>query len=390
MAIYLDYAATCPMPDDIRQVYSDALAIVGNPSSIHQAGQHARNMVEQARGDISRLIGADPMEVSFTSGATEAINTWLKGRVFAHRRAHPQSPCYVVLTRAEHHATLDAVEWLEAQGLASPLWIDVDDDAVIDTDHLEATLAAQPTDAVAGVTTLVANNEVGSLQPFDAVADIAHRFGVALHLDAVQGFGSIPLNLAREGVDAISISAHKMGGPVGVGALAVSRNAAAVDSLIHGGGQQVSRSGTLDAAGAAAFAAAATRAVVRAAQESDTLVELRTRLSAGLSALEGVRVNGSDNKLHNNVHITMEGASGEVVLYLLDAAGVYVSTGSACQAGVAEASHVVQAMGRSHLEARSAIRLTLGESTTSDDIDTVLTLFPEVLEKAQRAGYPSA
>jgi cysteine desulfurase len=274
--------------------------------------------------------------------------------------------------------------------LASPLWIDVDDDAVIDTDHLEATLAAQPTDAVAGVTTLVANNEVGSLQPIDAVADIAHRFGVALHLDAVQGFGSIPLNLAREGVDAISISAHKMGGPVGVGALAVSRNAAAVDSLIHGGGQQVSRSGTLDAAGAAAFAAAATRAVERAAQESDTLVELRTRLSAGLSALEGVRVNGSDNRLHNNVHITMEGASGEVVLYLLDAAGVYVSTGSACQAGVAEASHVVQAMGRSHLEARSAIRLTLGESTTSDDIDTVLTLFPEVLEKAQRAGYPSA
>ena len=389
MAIYLDYAATCPMPEEVQAEYAKALRLVGNPSSIHQAGQQSRNLIENARAVIAGYVGVEPMEVSFTSGGTESINTWIKGRVFAHRRLHPGQEVFIALTRAEHHATLDAVEWLEDNGFATPLWIDVDSDAVMDLDHLDAQLHSVPAGSVAGLTTLVANNEVGSLQPLVEIAQVAERHGVSVHLDAVQGFGSMPLSISELGVDALSVSAHKLGGPVGVGALVVSRSAAPIDSLIHGGGQQVSRSGTLDAAGAVAFARAATIAFGISAKERDDKRGLRDALIHGLSAIEGVTLRGSSSRLDNNVHITLEGASGEVALYLLDAEGIYVSTGSACQAGVAESSHVVLAMGLGDQAARSALRFTLGLQTTEDDIRHVIDVFPSVLERARAAGYPS-
>ncbi len=389
MAIYLDYAATCPMPDAVQAEYTKVLGIVGNPSSIHQAGQHSRNLIENARAVIAGFVGVDPMEVSFTSGGTESINTWIKGRVFAHRRLQPSQEVFIALTRAEHHATLDAVEWLEAGGFATPLWIDVDSDAVIDLDHLEAQLSSVPAGSVAGLTCLVANNEVGSLQPLQEIAKSAGRHGVPVHFDAVQGFGSLPLSISELGVDAMSISAHKLGGPVGVGALVVSRSAAPIDSLIHGGGQQVSRSGTLDAAGAVAFAHAATLTFDKSAEEREGRRRLRDALIEGLTSLDGVTLRGSRNRLDNNVHITIEGASGEVALYLLDAEGIYVSTGSACQAGVAESSHVVSAMGLGDQAARSALRFTLGYSTTEEDITRVIDVFSSVVERARAAGYPS-
>lgn len=389
MAIYLDYAATCPMPDDVRAEYTNALGLVGNPSSIHQAGQHSRMLIENARATIAGFVGVEPMEVSFTSGGTESINTWIKGRVFAHRRLHPGHDVFIALTRAEHHATLDAVEWLEANGLATQLWIDVDSDAVMDLDHLEAQLSSVPAGSVAGLTSLVANNEVGSVQPLRDIVEIAKRHGVPVHVDAVQGFGSIPLSISELGVDAMSISAHKLGGPVGVGALVVSRSAAPIDSLIHGGGQQVSRSGTLDAAGAVAFARAAELVFETSSTDRERRRALRDDLIEGLSRIEGVTLRGSTHRLDNNVHITMEGASGEVALYLLDAEGIYVSTGSACQAGVAESSHVVSAMGLGDQAARSALRFTLGYQTTEADVKRVVEVFPSVLERARAAGYPS-
>lgn len=389
MAIYLDYAATCPMPDEVQAEYTKALGLVGNPSSIHQAGQHSRNLIENARATLAGFVGVEPMEVSFTSGGTESINTWIKGRVFAHRRLHPGSEVFIALTRAEHHATLDAVEWLEANSFATPLWIDVDSNAVIDLDHLDAQLSSVPAGLVAGLTSLVANNEVGSLQPLKEIAEIAARHGVPVHFDAVQGFGSVPLSIAELGVDALSVSAHKLGGPVGVGALVVSRSAAPLESLIHGGGQQVSRSGTLDAAGALAFAKAAELAFDSNSKERERRRALRDGLIEGLTSIEGVTLRGSSNRLDNNVHITLEGASGEVALYLLDAEGIYVSTGSACQAGVAESSHVVSAMGLGDQAARSALRFTVGYQTTEDDVKRVVEVFPSVLERARAAGYPS-
>ena len=388
MSIYLDYAATAPMTPELLAVYTEALAVVGNPSSVHQQGQHARVMVEEARATLAGLLGVDPMELTFTSGGTESINTWIKGRVFAHRASTGAGEVYLVLTRAEHHATLDAVEWLERQGFATPLWVEVDGDGVMDLDDLERVLGSVPAENIAGVTTLVANNEVGSIQPVASIVEMAREHGgIPVHCDAIQAFGQIPLNLSDLGADAMSISAHKLGGPVGVGALVMRREAAPIETLFHGGSQQPSRSGTLDAAGAHVFAHAAQHAIDSMVTRHEKLSQLRDLLLDGVAAVHGVEVRGSVfNRLPNNVHVTMEGASGEVALYLFDHEGVSVSTGSACQAGVAEESHVLRAMGCDSAAASSALRFTLGESTTQAEIEKVVELFPTIAEKARAAS----
>jgi len=388
VSIYLDYAATAPMTSELLAVYTDALAVVGNPSSVHQQGQHARVMVEEARATLAGLLGVDPMEVTFTSGGTESINTWIKGRVFAHRAATEGGEAYLVLTRAEHHATLDAVEWVEKQGFATPLWVEVDGDGVMDLEDLERVLGSVPSEAIAGVTTLVANNEVGSIQPVAGIVEMAREHGdIPVHCDAIQAFGQMPLSLSDLGADAVSISAHKLGGPVGVGALVMRREAAPVETLLHGGSQQPSRSGTLDAAGAHVFAHAAQHAIDSMVTRHEQLSQLRDLLLDGVAAVPGVEVRGSVfNRLANNVHVTMEGASGEVALYLFDHEGVSVSTGSACQAGVAEESHVLRAMGCDSAMAASALRFTLGESTTQAEIEKVVELFPAIVEKARAAS----
>jgi len=388
VSIYLDYAATAPMTPELLAVYTEALAVVGNPSSVHQHGQHARVMVEEARATLAGLLGVDPMELTFTSGGTESINTWIKGRVFAHRASTGAGEVYLVLTRAEHHATLDAVEWLERQGFATPLWVEVDGDGVMDLDDLERVLGSVPAENIAGVTTLVANNEVGSIQPVASIVEMAREHGgIPVHCDAIQAFGQIPLNLSELGADAMSISAHKLGGPVGVGALVMRREAAPIETLLHGGSQQPSRSGTLDAAGAHVFAHAAQHAIDSMVTRHEKLSQLRDLLLDGVAAVHGVEVRGSVfNRLPNNVHVTMEGASGEVALYLFDHEGVSVSTGSACQAGVAEESHVLRAMGCDSAAASSALRFTLGESTTQAEIEKVVELFPAIVEKARAAS----
>jgi len=376
------------MTSELLAVYTDALAVVGNPSSVHQQGQHARVMVEEARATLAGLLGVDPMEVTFTSGGTESINTWIKGRVFAHRAATEGGEAYLVLTRAEHHATLDAVEWVEKQGFATPLWVEVDGDGVMDLEDLERVLGSVPSEAIAGVTTLVANNEVGSIQPVAGIVEMAREHGdIPVHCDAIQAFGQMPLSLSDLGADAVSISAHKLGGPVGVGALVMRREAAPVETLLHGGSQQPSRSGTLDAAGAHVFAHAAQHAIDSMVTRHEQLSQLRDLLLDGVAAVPGVEVRGSVfNRLANNVHVTMEGASGEVALYLFDHEGVSVSTGSACQAGVAEESHVLRAMGCDSATAASALRFTLGESTTQAEIEKVVELFPAIVEKARAAS----
>ncbi|MGA1783815.1 MAG: cysteine desulfurase family protein [Pontimonas sp.] len=389
MSIYLDYAATTPMPEGVAEVYTQALTVVGNPSSVHQQGQAARVMVEEARATLGELLGVDPMEVTFTSGGTESINTWLKGRTFAHRSARGASePLYLVLTRAEHHATLDAVEWLEKHGFATPLWVAVDPDGVMDLEDLERVLGSVPSEQIAGVTTLVANNEVGSIQPVESIVELARAHGdIPVHLDAIQAFGQIPLNVPELGADAVSISAHKLGGPVGVGALVMRRGASPIETLLHGGNQQPSRSGTLDAAGAHVFAHVARQSVETMVARHEQLSQLRDLLMDGLAAYPGVEVRGSiSTRLPNNVHVTLQGAKGEVALYLFDEQGVSVSTGSACQAGVAEESHVLRAMGCDSATASSALRLTLGSSTTQAEVERVVELFPGVLEKARAAS----
>ena len=389
MGVYLDYQATSPMPESVREVYVDALAGVGNPSSIHQAGQRQRALLEDAKERIARILGCEPIEIILTSGGTEAINTALKGAVWAWQAERgPTTPTTVVSSRAEHHATLDALAWLESSEGTEIAWVPVDGDAVLDTDSLEVILSDHPATMV---TTLLANNEVGSLQPVEEIARLSREAGVPVHVDAIAALGYIPVNFSELGVTAMSVSAHKVGGPVGVGALVLSRNAPELSALVHGGDQQRGRSGTLDTAGVVAFAAALELREQLRLERSEGLRSLRDSLRTQLSAaVPEIVVRGSlDARLPGNLHITVPGCEGDVLLYLLDQHGIQVSTGSACQAGVPEASHVLLAMGLPEDTARGALRFSLGYHTTAEDIDAVVSVFPGVVEQARLAGMAS-
>jgi cysteine desulfurase len=386
MSVYLDWAATEPMWPEVAELYAQTLQVVGNPSSIHRHGQNARVLIDESRDTIARLVGADPMEVIFTSGATESINTWVKGRAFAHR--HSTNPPVLVVPETEHHATLDAVSWLDKARFAQVAWVGVDSEGVVNTNQLAEILRADEDANIAGITTLLANNEVGSIQPIGDIVALAREHGVPVHVDAVGAFGHIDVSWRDLDVDAMSISSHKVGGPVGVGALIVSRDAAGFEPLVHGGTQQTHRSGTMDVAGAVAFAKAVELQLGVMEAERSRLSTLRDRLRDGLLA-SGVdlSVRGhSTNRLPHNLHITVTGCDGDVLLYLLDEQGISVSTGSACQAGVPEPSHVLLAMGVGESGAAGALRFTLGRDTTERDIDRVIEIFPSVASRALSAA----
>ncbi len=381
MAVYLDHAATSPMPPEVLDAYTDALRLVGNPASIHSAGQAARELLETGREAVARSLGADPVEVVLTSGGTESVNLGIKGLYWARS---PRKRIIVPL--GEHHATIDAVEWLARHEGAVVDWVEIDELGRIRLDALAAALA-QGGDDVALVTALWASNEVGTIQPVERIVELAHAYGVPVHLDAVAAYGQVPLDVHAVGAEAVSVSAHKIGGPVGIGALALARTAR-VEALLHGGDQQRGRSGTQDAAGAVAFGVAAERAV--AALPLDDVAALRDRLVASvLASVEGAVLRGDPaaaGRLPGNAHFTFAGADGDALLYLLDASGIAVSTGSACQAGVAELSHVLLAMGVPEREARGALRITLGPETVEADVDAFLAAIPAAVAGARAAA----
>ncbi len=403
MAVYLDHAATTPMLPEALEAYATALGTVGNPSSIHSHGQAARRMLEEGRERIAASLGCDPIEVVFTSGGTEAINLALKGMFWSRNArssleqrpigASAATPAPVAVPAAgrgsglprprilaplgEHHATVDTLEWLAVHENAVVEWIAVDRFGRIDLAALESALAED----VALLTLLWANNEVGTIQPVAQAVRLAAAHGVPVHSDAVAAYGQAAVDFRASGLAALSVSAHKIGGPLGLGALVLSRTAR-VESLIHGGGQQRNvRSGTQDAPAALAFGVAAQRLHARQ--------DLRDRLIAGVQAAVPQAVLRGDpiERLPNNAHFTFPGCEGDSLLFLLDAAGVSVSTGSACQAGIPEPSHVLLGMGLTEQEARGALRFTLGHDSTSDDVDALLRVLPGVVEQARRAGF---
>ena len=386
MSVYLDHQATSPMPQAVKEAYLEAMNIAGNPSALHRGGRAARAVMEDARERIATMVGAHPVEVIFTSGGTEAINTALKGSVWAHQREHgAEAPTAIASTLAEHHATLDVITWLHEQEATAWSEIAVDDTGVMDLESLDQVLGERK---ITVVSSLLANNEVGSIQPVPEIVDISSAHGVPVHVDAVAALGYQRLNFRDMGVESMSLSAHKVGGPVGVGALVLSRYALDIQALHHGGNQQRSRSGTMDAAGAVAFAVALeVRAAVREEGEH-RLVALRDRLRAGLLnvAPQCVARGSLDHRLPGNLHLTVPGCKGDVLLYLLDEHGIHASTGSACQAGIPEPSHVLLAMGVPTDEAWGAIRLTLSYSTTEAEIDRVISVFSDVVERGVRAG----
>ncbi|WP_309067977.1 cysteine desulfurase family protein [Microbacterium sp.] len=386
MTVYLDHAATAPLRDEAREAWLEASQTVGNASSIHGAGQAARRILEDARERLAAVLDCQPIEVVFTSGGTEGANLALKGLWWARREGTDG----VVLPDGEHHATLDAVAWLQAHERARVVPVSLDAAARILPDAFAAALAPD----VALATALVANNEAGTVNDAAALAAAAHDRTVPLHLDAVAAFGHAPVAFRRwrgdaigsTGLVALSVSGHKIGAPVGTGALVVSREAG-LTALLHGGGQQRSlRAGTQDVPGAVALAVAAELAEAERRAETARLSALRDRLIGRLraEAPEAVLLGDPVDRLPGNVHLHLPGAPGESMLYLLDRAGIAVSTGSACQAGVPEPSHVVMAMGWDERAARQVLRISLGRTTTDADVDALLAALPGAYRTAAR------
>jgi cysteine desulfurase len=382
--VYLDHAASSPLRPEARDAWLAATAVVGNASSIHGGGQAARRVLEDARERMAAALGCDPIEVVFTSGGTEAVNLAIKGLW----SARPAGTDAVVLPDGEHHATLDSVAALAGARVRQ---VPLEPSGAIPVTAFDEAL---PGAALA--TALVANNEVGTVSDAASLAAASAARAVPLHLDAVAAFGHVPVSFAAWRADAtgpaglvgLSVSAHKVGGPVGIGALVVARSAA-LHAQLHGGGQQRGlRAGTQDVAGAAAFAAAADAAVAELAAEAERVGALRDRLAAGIrAAVPGAEVLGSaDHRLPGTLHVLFDGARGETLLFLLDQEEISVSTGSACQAGVPEPSHVVRALGRDEEAARSVLRLSLGRTTTPADVDAALAALPRAVERARAAG----
>ena len=365
---------------------ADALGELGNPSSLHGSGRRARRRVEESREALAAALGARPSEVVFTSGGTEADNLAVKGLFWARRAADGRRQ-RVIASAVEHHAVLDAVDWLVEHEGASVSWVPVDRTGRMDPDALRAALADDP-DSAALVSVMWANNEVGTVQPVTELAAIAHEFGVPIHTDAVQAVGSLPVDFAASGVDALTMTGHKLGGPYGAGALLLRRDVDCTP-VLHGGGQERDvRSGTLDVPGIVGLATATTIAVQRRPQTAARVGALRDALVDGVRArVPDVAVNGHPvERLPGIAHLSFPGCEGDSLLMLLDARGVECSTGSACSAGVAQPSHVLLAMGAGAAEARGALRLSLGHSSTRDDVDAALEAIGPAVERALRAG----
>ncbi|WP_432547480.1 cysteine desulfurase family protein [Kineococcus sp. SYSU DK004] len=387
---YLDHASTAPTRPEAVAAWTERAGLVGNPSSLHSAGRRARSAVEEAREEVAAALGARAGELVWTSGGTEADNLAVKGLWWARRAEDPRRR-RVLVSAAEHHAVLDPAEHLREHEGADVRLLPVDAEGRTDLDALAAELAQAP-EEVALVSVMWANNEVGTVQPVAEVAALARAAGVPVHTDAVQAVGHLPVDFAAAGVDALSLSAHKFGGPVGAGALLLRRGTPLVP-LLHGGGQELgARSGTLSAPAAAATAAALRAALAGQDAERARVAGLRDRLLAGLAErVDGVRVRGSlTDRLPGNAHVTVDGCQGDSLLYLLDAAGVECSTGSACQAGVPQPSHVLLAMGVPAADTRGALRFSLGWSSTEEDVDAALAAVGPAVERARRAAAGSS
>ncbi len=361
---------------------------LGNASSLHASGRAARRVVEESREQIAGDLRVRPSAVVFMSGGTEADNLAVKGLYWSRRS--DRGSTRILASSVEHHAVLDPVAWLAAEQGADVSWIGVDGLGRVHLGEI-ADLLQRP-ESLALVTVMWANNEVGTVQPVAEIAALCREAGVPFHTDAVQALGHLPMDLGALGADAVTISSHKIGGPFGVGALVVDPRVR-LTPVLHGGGQEREiRSGTLDAPAIRAFAVAVDHAVSGQQARARHLLRLRSLLIDGIvAAVPEAMVNGDpgsadDERLPGNVHVSIPGCEGDLLLMLLDAAGIDCSTGSACTAGIPEPSHVLLAMGVDDSLARASLRFSLGEGTTDEDIAAVVAALPGAVDRARRAG----
>ncbi len=373
--IYLDYAATTPVhPDVLKAMLPYFTEGFGNPSSIHACGQEAREAVEKARGNVARLIGAEPEEIFFTSGGTEADNFALEGVAFANEKKGK----HIITTSIEHHAVLETCKFLEKRGL-KVTYLPVDKYGMVAPDDVKKAI----TPGTILISVMHANNEVGTIQPLTEISKIARKANALTHSDAVQTVGRIPADVNTLGVDLLSMSAHKLYGPKGVGALYI-RKGTPITPFMHGGGQERGRrAGTENVPGIVGLGKAAEIALQEMNEEAARLIKLRDEFILALQQrIEGIHLNGHPvERLPNNVNISIDYVEGESMLLNLDMKGICASTGSACTSGNFEASHVLLATGCSHEQAHGSLRFTLGTWTTEEELKKVLDVLPPIVKK---------
>ncbi len=373
--IYLDYAATTPThPEVVEAMLPYFGEVFGNPSAIHSFGQEAKAAVEEARNKVADLIGARAEEVVFTSGGTEADNFAIKGVAFAneHKGNH------IITSSIEHHAVIETCKLLERRGF-SVTYLPVDEYGLVDPDDVKKAI----TDKTILISVMHANNEVGTIQPIAEIGKIAREAGIYFHTDAVQTVGHIPVNVDELVVDLLSLSAHKLYGPKGVGALYIRRGTKLVN-FMHGGGQENGRrASTENVPGIVGLGKAVEISQREMKEEAERLTILRDKLVASLVELiDKVYLNGHPLfKLPNNVNMSVDFVEGESMLLNLDLEGICVSTGSACSSSSLEPSHVLRAMGCSHERAHGSLRFTLGKWTTEEDVNRVLEALPKIVAR---------
>ncbi|WP_240137261.1 cysteine desulfurase family protein [Streptomyces sp. MUM 178J] len=383
---YLDHAATTPMLPEAIEALTAQLAVTGNASALHAAGRRARRAVEEARETLAEALGARPSEVVFTSGGTEADNLAVKGLYWARRDADP-ARTRVLASPVEHHAVLDAVDWLAEHEGANVEYLPVDRYGRVHPKALREAVERNPDD-VALATVMWANNEIGTVLPIAELSAVAQEFGIPLHSDAVQAVGQLDISFERSGLAAMTVSGHKIGGPYGIGALLLGREHSPVP-VLHGGGQERHvRSGTLDTPAVAAFAVAARLAAERRERFAREVGALRDALIDAVRTAVPDAILGGDpgDRLPANAHFSFPGCEGDSLLLLLDAQGIQCSTGSACTAGVAQPSHVLLAAGSDPDLARGTLRFSLGHTSTKADVDALAEAIGPAVERARTAG----
>jgi len=379
---YLDYAASTPVLPEVTEAMVAVLrGDFGNPSSVHAYGRAAREIVEDARDRVATSVGASPAEIIFTGGGTEADNLAIKGAASKLRG----NGDHVITSAFEHHAVLDSVEWLGRNGFEVTV-LPVGADGIVDPDQVAA--AVRPSTVVVSI--MAVNNEIGTAQPVAAIGRAVKGVNPStlVHTDAVQMLGNMPVDLHELGVDFAAFSAHKFGGPKGVGFL-YARSHAPVEALLHGGGHEGGRrSGTLNVPGLAGLGSAAEIAAKEVDHKIERVGALRARLWAGIKdSIKGARLNGHPSKrVPGTLNVSISGADGETLLLLFDSAGIACSAGSACQSGAIDPSHVLLAIGVPRDIAAGSVRFSLGRESTDSDVDAVLEVLPGIVERARSVG----
>ena len=386
--VYFDNAATTPINGVALQAFVDQARELGNPSSLHGYGREVRKNVEEAREKIAGLVGCEASEVIFTGSGTEANNLAIKG-IFWKRRSENQMRRVIIISAFEHHAILDPVHWLAEAEDAEVIEVPVTSDGFINMEFLKSAIENRG-DEIALISVIHANNEVGTIQPIAEIVNLAENHQIPVHTDSIQSFGKIPVSFSELGLFAMTISAHKIGGPVGVGALILKRGVD-VTPLLHGGGQERDiRSGTINAASIVAFASAAQTAIRSREKNALQVASLRDALKETIKAdvPDAIFNANTGERLPGILNVRFPNTESDSLLLLFDSEGIACSTGSACSAGVQQPSHVLLAMGLSEKEARSSLRFSIGPENSRSDIDYFHTCIKKVIDRA-RAAYRS-